>query len=63
MSLYDFLKFDNNSYNTINHNYWKSRGIPGPKPLPILGNLLELFYKPLSVIEEERFRKYGRIHG
>ncbi|CAG2176681.1 unnamed protein product, partial [Oppiella nova] len=50
-------------YSTRNHDYWRSRGVPGPKPQPFLGNLLEVFRKPLSDIEEQRFRDYGRVHG
>ncbi|CAG2167624.1 unnamed protein product, partial [Oppiella nova] len=50
------MRYDPYVYNTRNHDYWRSRGVPGPKPQPFLGNLLEVFRKPLSDIEEQRFR-------
>ncbi|XP_054715661.1 cytochrome P450 3A11-like [Uloborus diversus] len=50
-------------YTTRNHDYWRKRKIPFVKPLPIIGTLLDSFYKPLHVIEIERYRKYGQIYG
>ena len=50
-------------YLSRNFNYWSSRGIKGPKPLVILGNIWEAFFKTLPEIEEERLAKYGNIYG
>jgi hypothetical protein len=44
-------------------NYWSSKGVKGPKPYPIVGNLLDSFFKPFYEVEEERLQKYGTIYG
>ncbi|XP_054714031.1 cytochrome P450 3A8-like [Uloborus diversus] len=50
-------------YATRNHNYWKKRNIPFVKPLPFLGSLMDLFKKPLHIVEIERYNTYGKIYG
>ncbi|XP_054152863.1 cytochrome P450 3A8-like [Oppia nitens] len=47
----------------IQYNYWSKRGIPGPKPLVYFGNLLPELFKSKSLVELERFQKYGKIYG
>ncbi|XP_054160060.1 cytochrome P450 3A11-like, partial [Oppia nitens] len=44
-------------------NYWKSQNISGPKPLPIFGNILSRFLRPMSTVELEWYKKYGQIFG
>uniref|UniRef100_A0A915P923 Cytochrome P450 n=1 Tax=Meloidogyne floridensis TaxID=298350 RepID=A0A915P923_9BILA len=46
-------------------NYWKNRGIPGPEPLPIKGNIDLIFGKknPFSLQLSNWSKKYGRIYG
>ena len=50
-------------YLSRNYNYWSSRGIKGPKPVVIFGNFLDIFFKTIPEIEEERYAKYGKIYG
>ncbi|CAK5087936.1 unnamed protein product [Meloidogyne enterolobii] len=46
-------------------NYWKNRGIPGPEPLPIKGNIDSIFgnKNPFSLQLFNWSKKYGRIYG
>ncbi|XP_062866976.1 cytochrome P450 3A27-like [Trichomycterus rosablanca] len=49
------------------YGYWpyglfRKLGIPGPKPLPFVGTLLE-YKKPIHEFDVECFRKYGRVWG
>lgn len=41
-------------YSSI-YNYWKVRGIPGPKPTIIIGNFMEVFLKKMSINEKLKF--------
>ncbi|XP_054162169.1 uncharacterized protein LOC128960123 [Oppia nitens] len=51
-------------YLTRNVDYWSKRGINGPKPVPIFGNLLELYFTRSKIITEIKwFEKYGKIYG
>ncbi|XP_054157185.1 cytochrome P450 3A24-like [Oppia nitens] len=50
-------------YLTRNFNYWTSRGINGPKPVPGLGTLWQIFYKPIGEINLDNYKKYGKIYG
>uniref|UniRef100_A0A915NMW8 Cytochrome P450 n=1 Tax=Meloidogyne floridensis TaxID=298350 RepID=A0A915NMW8_9BILA len=47
------------------NNYWKNRGIPGPEPLPLKGNIDLIFgnKNPLSLQLFNWSKKYGRIYG
>ncbi|CAK5077521.1 unnamed protein product [Meloidogyne enterolobii] len=47
------------------NNYWKNRGIRGPKPLLIKGNIDLIFgyNNPLSLQLFDWSKKYGRIYG
>ncbi|XP_023564449.1 cytochrome P450 3A9-like [Octodon degus] len=49
-------------YGTHTHGYFKKLGIPGPKPLPFLGNLLSYSKGPWLFYTECR-KKYGKIWG
>ncbi|XP_054157848.1 cytochrome P450 3A8-like [Oppia nitens] len=50
-------------YLTKNFNYWSSRGVKGPKPVVLFGNVWELIIKRFQLIEEDRLAKYGSIYG
>ena len=47
------------------NNYWKNRGIRGPEPLLIKGNIDSIFgyNNPLSLQLFDWSKKYGRIYG
>ena len=48
---------------TRTFNYWSKRGIKGPKPYPMVGNLLNQFITPKPYIELDWFKKFGNIYG
>lgn len=48
-------------YGTRKHELFKKQGIPGPKPLPFLGTVLN-YYKGLWKFDMECYKKYGK-HG
>ncbi|CAG2100141.1 unnamed protein product [Medioppia subpectinata] len=50
-------------YLTKNFNYWKNRGIPGPKPMVIMGTMWEMFTKPLHEMARDNYKKYGKVYG
>lgn len=41
-------------YLTINNNFWKNRGIPGPKPTIFFGNFQEVILKKISLAEKTK---------
>ncbi|XP_052023958.1 cytochrome P450 3A11 [Apodemus sylvaticus] len=49
-------------YGTRTHGIFKKQGIPGPKPLPFLGTLLN-YYKGLWKFDTECYKKYGKMWG
>ncbi|CAO2630614.1 Cytochrome P450 3A11 [Lemmus lemmus] len=49
-------------YGTRNHDVFKKQGIPGPKPLPFFGTMLN-YYKGLWKFDAECYKKYGKIWG
>ncbi|XP_051018873.1 cytochrome P450 3A11-like [Acomys russatus] len=49
-------------YGTRTHGVFKKQGIPGPKPLPFVGTLLN-YYKGLWKFDVECYKKYGKIWG
>jgi cytochrome P450 family 6 len=36
-------------YFTMTFNFWKSRGVPGPEPVPLFGNAKDVIFSKLSV--------------
>ncbi|CAG2106370.1 unnamed protein product, partial [Medioppia subpectinata] len=50
-------------YLTRNFNYWSKRGVKGPKPWPIVGNILQLFTTPQPLQELNWAKRYGKIYG
>ncbi|XP_066516422.1 cytochrome P450 3A56-like isoform X2 [Hoplias malabaricus] len=44
------------------NRFFRSLGIPGPSPLPLLGNMLE-YRKGFHAFDMECFQKYGRVWG
>ncbi|XP_036027836.1 cytochrome P450 3A11-like [Onychomys torridus] len=49
-------------YGTHKHDVFKKQGIPGPKPLPFVGTLLN-YYKGVGKFDVECYEKYGKIWG
>uniref|UniRef100_A0A8C5YAY4 Cytochrome P450 3A n=1 Tax=Microcebus murinus TaxID=30608 RepID=A0A8C5YAY4_MICMU len=49
-------------YETHSHGVFKRLGIPGPKPLPIVGNVLS-YRKGFWKFDEECYKKYGEMWG
>ncbi|XP_059105033.1 cytochrome P450 3A31 [Peromyscus eremicus] len=47
---------------THKHDILKKHGIPGPKPLPFVGTLLN-YYKGIWKFDVECYKKYGKIWG
>ncbi|CAK5080092.1 unnamed protein product [Meloidogyne enterolobii] len=47
-----------------NNNYWKKKGIPGPKPLPLKGNIDQIFGKNIAAIQKQIWSKeFGSVYG
>ncbi|XP_051560418.1 cytochrome P450 3A30-like [Myxocyprinus asiaticus] len=44
------------------HGFFKKLGIPGPKPIPFFGTMLE-YRKGFHNFDTECFKKYGRVWG
>ncbi|XP_038202456.1 cytochrome P450 3A11-like isoform X9 [Arvicola amphibius] len=50
------------SYGTRNHDVFKKQGIPGPKPLPFLGTLLN-YNEGIWQFDAKCYKKYGKMWG
>ncbi|KAG3259979.1 cytochrome P450 3A21-like [Ictidomys tridecemlineatus] len=49
-------------YGTYSHGYFKKLGIPGPTPLPFLGNLHN-YRQVILNFDAECYKKYGKTWG
>ncbi|XP_057619734.1 cytochrome P450 3A11-like [Chionomys nivalis] len=49
-------------YGTRNHDVFKKQGIPGPKPLPFLGTLMN-YYEGIWKFDAMCYKKYGKMWG
>ncbi|MDL1135838.1 cytochrome P450 [Yersinia pestis] len=49
-------------YGSYSHGYFKKLGIPGPRPLPFFGTLLN-YRRGFFSFDKECFEKYGKIWG
>ncbi|CAG2115947.1 unnamed protein product, partial [Medioppia subpectinata] len=56
--LYWFVK-----YFTRNFGFFTKQGIGGPRPLPGVGNLWEMYFTSMPDLELQRYKKYGKIYG
>lgn len=45
------------------HSYWSSRGVPGPRPKFLLGNLLDRIQKQPNDYDLDYFREFGHVYG
>lgn len=45
------------------YQFWKRRGIPGPRPLPIFGNLSIYFHRPYFDAFVQMEKKHGKGYG
>ncbi|CAG2116475.1 unnamed protein product [Medioppia subpectinata] len=52
-----------NSYFTRTFNYWSSRGIPGPKPVVLLGTIWQVFTKSIPELSMHNYQLYGKVYG
>lgn len=50
-------------YSWYQLRFFVVRGIPGPKPWPILGNLADRRSKPWFKMVEQRLKEYGPVYG
>ncbi|KAG9509025.1 Cytochrome P450 3A11, partial [Fragariocoptes setiger] len=50
-------------YYRYKHSYWSKRGIPGPKPSIIVGNVIDELIHNKPLIMRQWVQKYGRVFG
>lgn len=50
-------------YTTYKQSIFRRHGIPGPKPIPFLGNLPEIMKNGLFETDRENVRKHGKYFG
>ncbi|KZC12361.1 putative cytochrome P450 6a14 [Dufourea novaeangliae] len=50
-------------YLTSIHNFWKDRGIPGPRPTPIFGNLRAVTFREISMADlvRQMYNEYKHV--
>ena len=44
-------------------SFWRKRGIPGPVPLPLIGNMLDTLETPSMDVYSRKQQKYGDLFG
>uniref|UniRef100_A0A673JEJ6 Cytochrome P450 3A n=1 Tax=Sinocyclocheilus rhinocerous TaxID=307959 RepID=A0A673JEJ6_9TELE len=62
LSCYSYASDVISRYGSWPHSFFKKLGIPGPKPLPFFGTMLE-YRKGFHQFDVECFKKYGRVWG
>ncbi|KAB0349059.1 hypothetical protein FD754_013916 [Muntiacus muntjak] len=62
MAVSSFSLFTCTLYGTYSHGLFKKLGVPGPRPLPLFGNILS-YRKGVCEFDEECFKKYGKMWG
>ncbi|GBO36083.1 hypothetical protein AVEN_64986-1, partial [Araneus ventricosus] len=50
-------------YSTRNFDYWSKRNLPFVKPTPFVGSVGAYAKRPIHEVDEERYKKYGRLYG
>lgn len=50
-------------YGTRNFSVFSDQGIPGPKPIPFVGNLWGMWKQNLPMVDLELSKKYGKVYG
>ncbi|KAL1441240.1 hypothetical protein MTO96_008662 [Rhipicephalus appendiculatus] len=50
-------------YTARHRNYWKSQNVVHEKPSYIFGAIERLLLKPMCQIDQERYKKFGRVFG
>ena len=50
-------------YGTYNFNFWKDRGIVGPKPLPFVGNTWGAWKIDFPKLDRQLSAQYGKLYG
>ncbi|KAH9394090.1 Cytochrome P450 3A4 [Tyrophagus putrescentiae] len=45
------------------YSFWSSRGVPGPQPLPLMGNMHQIFGQSRGEGDQARSREYGKMYG
>ncbi|XP_057367195.1 cytochrome P450 3A2-like isoform X1 [Daphnia carinata] len=50
-------------YVTSTFNYFSAQGIPGPKPIPIFGNMWQVWKANLPEYDIALVKKYGKVFG
>lgn len=58
-----FLLITTYLYCRSKYSYWSKRGIRGPKPSPVFGNLLSLLLNDRWKLERDLTRDYGSVFG
>ncbi|XP_049525533.1 cytochrome P450 3A41-like [Dermacentor silvarum] len=50
-------------YASRNRNYWKNQNIPSEPFALIFGPTMKLLFNPVHIIDDARYRKYGKLFG